>query len=637
MFMKLFYNYSKKILIFIIVAFSIFSLFASKEVQAASFNANELISDGEFININAMNAGDIQRFLESKGSFLKDYSENGRSAAQIIYDASHGYGEASGPPPNGCYNNICINTSTGTVNPRVLLVTLQKEQSLITMTEKNDDALRAAMGYGCPDGGGCYSEYAGFTNQVEWAAWQFRYNYEGSVNSPSGFGAYTVGNNIHFYNTYPNPYGGPSEQDVHIDNRATASLYRYTPHVYNGNYNFWRLYDQWFVQKEYSASLVSQSSYPSMSRDQTTSIEVKFRNTGTATWYATGDHPVRLALDRYWADRTAWQGSGWISENRLATAVEGTVIPGDVGTFRFNIHCNSDMSFGEHKFYVRLVSENLTWFIDPDTNGAAWWNINVARPQAQLTGQSAYPVAWPGDEVNLSATFKNTGSSTWSSSNSPVRLAVDRYQDESFLNQFKSNSWIADYRIANLPANEVVPGQSATFNFTIKFPDNLSPGHYRFYVRLVSEGSTWFIDPDTNGACWWDIIIPEPKAELVSQSSYPTLNKGDNTTLQIKFKNTSGATWKTGGPHPVRLALDRLWADKTAWQGSGWLSENRISSAVEGDVSDGQTATFNVPIHVNSDMPSGKHRFYVRLVSDGFSWFTNPDTNGAGWWEINVN
>src|SRR3989344_3280013 len=99
---------------------------------AASFNSSNLISDGEFIDINSMTKNEVQAFLEGQGSYLQSYSDGGRSAAQIIYDAAHGYGDAS-----GSINGISVTSATGTVNPKVLLVTLQKEQSLISKTTQD--------------------------------------------------------------------------------------------------------------------------------------------------------------------------------------------------------------------------------------------------------------------------------------------------------------------------------------------------------------------------------------------------------------------------------------------------------------------------------------------------------------------
>ena len=197
---------------------------------------NNIISDSDFLNINSMTASDIQSFLTAKGSYLAGYSEGGRTAAQIIYDAAHGANEAS-----GTFNGITVNTTTGTVNPEVLLVTLQKEQSLITRSDNNSWAMLASMGYACypsvsgdSNGNGCADAYEGFTKQVENGAWQLRYNFERS----QGKGLdYQVGQTFTSSDGYT----------VTFMNSATASLYRYTPYVFNGNYNFYNLFTSWFT------------------------------------------------------------------------------------------------------------------------------------------------------------------------------------------------------------------------------------------------------------------------------------------------------------------------------------------------------------------------------------------------------
>lgn len=196
---------------------------------------NNIISDTDFLNINAMDAAAVQAFLSSKGSYLAGYSEGGRSAAQIIYDAAHGANDAA-----GTYNGIVINGSTGTVNPEAILVTLQKEQSLITRSDNNAWAMTASMGYACysgvagdGNGNGCADAYEGFTKQVENGAWQLRYSYERA----RGRGLdYQVGQ------TYTSSDG----YTVTFMDAATASLYRYTPYVFNGNFNFYNNFTSWF-------------------------------------------------------------------------------------------------------------------------------------------------------------------------------------------------------------------------------------------------------------------------------------------------------------------------------------------------------------------------------------------------------
>ena len=605
----------------LIVLFCIGLFFLSllcTKVQAASFNPSLLISDGDFTNVNSMDTGAVQRFLQDRNSYLKDFSEGGRSAAQIIAEAARGHGDAS-----GTFNGIVINSSTGTVSAGVILTTLQKEQSLVSATSPSQTAINAAMGYACPDSGGCSSNYAGFTKQVENAAWQLRYNYERAQGH--GFGDYQVGQSFN--------YDGDSGT---FSNRATASLYRYTPHVYNGNYNFWNLFYNTYKLSlpEYFATHAGQSGAISLAPGQSTWVSVQFTNSGNETWSGSGQYPVSLAIDKSWASQTAWQGPGWISQNRIVRASEGDVAPGAIGTFNFQVSCPTSMLPGQHRFYARLVADGATWFENPDTNGGAWWTINVPKPQAVSAGQSSSVTAFPGQEVDMSVNFRNTGSSTWSSSSPPMNLALDKYQNEGFMSQFNQD-WVSSNRIAALPTSSVAPGETAAFNFQIKIPSGLAPGNYRFYVRLVQDGFAW-CEPDINGGAWWSITVPRPQAQWVGQSSSPTVSRGESTQLSVTFRNTTGATWRSGGPTPVSLALDKFWSSQTAWQGTGWISQNRIASATEGDIAPGETGTFVFNIAAPWSMPSGKHRFYVRLVTDNFSWFENPDTNGAAWWEITV-
>lgn len=213
---------------------------------------NQLVGDSDFVDIGSMSVGDIQSFLQSQGSDLATLDSshlgsgaNGRSAAQIIYDAAHAAYDAA----SGCANGICINGNTGTISPKAILITLQKEEGLITnwhYDSSQDGRLNAAMGYGCPDSGGCDSQYAGFSNQVGWASWQLRYNYEGSRTNNSHVAPYIIQGLLPNM-TYNIPSLGLSGSvTVYLSNNATAALYRYTPHLFNGNYNFWQLGINWF-------------------------------------------------------------------------------------------------------------------------------------------------------------------------------------------------------------------------------------------------------------------------------------------------------------------------------------------------------------------------------------------------------
>lgn len=271
---------------------------------------NSLVSDGDFLDINSMSVASIQSFLNGKGGYLAGAPAsvlgdraNGRSAAQIIYDAAHGSGEAS-----GTLHGIAITTATGTVSPKALLVTLQKEQSLITRTDFSQNALNKAMGYGCPDSGGCDAKYNGFTNQVEWAAWQLRYNYEAAGKDASWW---STRYSTHYYEGYSRSHNWNSTYYVvTYKNKSTAALYRYTPHVGYGNFNFWRLMIDWFGVGTTSGGgttlaindteTISQTTYRTrikIAGTKSTSDQAYFGTTGlagagTSTWSYEFDTPV---------------------------------------------------------------------------------------------------------------------------------------------------------------------------------------------------------------------------------------------------------------------------------------------------------------------------------------------------------
>lgn len=203
-----------------------------------SYN-HRIIDDSTFTGGFGFTDEHIQDFLETEGGdcegdlCLKNYRdpETDRSAAEIIHSASRDIG----------------------INPQVILVTLQKENSLVTDEEPEEWQYRTAMGYGCPDDADCEADFFGFSNQVYLGANLMRAVYDRAC------GRYLP----HWkWQVDPKWYRGNT---VEIDGRptrletcATAALYNYTPHRvdsawrevdgmhYYGNYNFVYFYQQWF-------------------------------------------------------------------------------------------------------------------------------------------------------------------------------------------------------------------------------------------------------------------------------------------------------------------------------------------------------------------------------------------------------
>jgi len=463
------------------------SFWSKKNAQASSFDQNNLISNGEFIDTNSMNSAEIQRFLESKGSYLKDFSEGGRSAAQIIWDASHGYGDAS-----GSINGISITSSTGTVSPKVLLVTLQKEQSLISKTTRDDTALNKAMGYGCPDSGSYSSAYAGFTKQVEWSAWQFRYNYERAEGA--GFSDYQVAGSATF-----SDWNGI--HNVTFSNRATSALYRYTPHVYNGNYNFWNLfyntYD--FELSLYSFQIISQGPYsgPGSAQDpmtpgQSVQLFVILRNTGSQAWHNSESNPTHLGMSSPRDGGSRFTGG----RNERMVMDETTVASGSNGTFRLNVTAPDQP--GVYIEHFDMVVEGIKW-IGSDTS----WRITVGNPLSAryvVGGQEPYTAdakvhLYPGQSATLTARFVNTSGANWyNSSANPINLGSSGPHDR--VNPFTHNvnvrGSMREWGVAN--------GQTGTFDMVITAPNQT--GTYNERYDLVVDKVGWI---DTG--LYWVVVV----------------------------------------------------------------------------------------------------------------------------------
>jgi LysM repeat protein len=237
---------------------------SASAADASRFDPGLIISDSVFYDFGTMKVADIQRFLESKvptckakagaPTCLKNYVEDilekpgedgkclpmaakpAQTAAQIIYEVS----------------KAC------SINPKVLLVVLQKEQGLIQSVNPTPYMYKAAMGFGCPDSDPaiCGKVHSGLFNQLYKAAGQLQW-----YGDPRGSFTYLkVGRSA---NIRLSPDASCGTKPVMIKSIATTALYYYTPYTPNdaamknlygsgdkcsayGNRNFWRFYTDWF-------------------------------------------------------------------------------------------------------------------------------------------------------------------------------------------------------------------------------------------------------------------------------------------------------------------------------------------------------------------------------------------------------
>lgn len=211
-------------------------LLPPSSVAALDFNPNYILSDSELQDTGSMNRGDIQAFLEGQNSYLADYrafdaSGTLRFASDIIYQAAREH----------------------TINPKYLLVKLQKEQSLVKDPDPTQRQLDWATGYGvcdsCRFDDPSIQKFKGFATQVDKAAGVMRWYFDNLNN----FTWIKKPNTVYTIDSTP----------VTPANLATAFLYTYTPHL-RGNQNFWTIWQQWFEQVYPNGTLLKSLDSPTV-------------------------------------------------------------------------------------------------------------------------------------------------------------------------------------------------------------------------------------------------------------------------------------------------------------------------------------------------------------------------------------
>lgn len=197
---------------------------------ALAFDPNYILSDEELQDANAMDLNQIQAFLE-RGYLAdfrtEDHTGRTRYAADIIWRTAQQHN----------------------INPKFLLVLLQKEQSLVEDDDPTQKQLDWAAGYAvcdhCSMNDPVIQRWKGFGKQVNSAALQFT---EGYLQDIYKYG-YTAGK-----------YGPGITVTIDGErvtpmNAATAAMYAYTPHLH-GNQNFVAIWNRWFGREYPSGSLL---------------------------------------------------------------------------------------------------------------------------------------------------------------------------------------------------------------------------------------------------------------------------------------------------------------------------------------------------------------------------------------------
>lgn len=175
----------------------------SSSVTQRAFDHNAVIDDKSMRDSEAVTAADVQKFLEKTPwgtkSALAKYTEDGKTAAEIMVEAAHSQG----------------------INPLEMLVRVQMEQGLVSKTTASASTIAIAFGCGCPHSPVCNDSYRGFANQASCAAGTMRRSMDKALTSTGTVSGWARNKSK------------ATEDGVTVlpKNAATAALYTYTPWV----------------------------------------------------------------------------------------------------------------------------------------------------------------------------------------------------------------------------------------------------------------------------------------------------------------------------------------------------------------------------------------------------------------------
>ena len=174
---------------------------------SGTFVKESVISEANFRNPTSLSAAQIQAFLDAQPGALKNY--RGRDHAGVAKSAAEMIAEAS---------------TAFDVSPKVILATLQKEQSLLSTKNPAQSQYNGAMGAGMPDSKQNVGSMQGFGNQIWW-------------------GAQKQDKNAKLW--HPGVFEPVDGTNVYSANPGTHAQYRYTPH-FSGVMSFWMIYWRYF-------------------------------------------------------------------------------------------------------------------------------------------------------------------------------------------------------------------------------------------------------------------------------------------------------------------------------------------------------------------------------------------------------
>ena len=199
-----------------------------------------------------------------------------------------------------------------------------------------------------------------------------------------------------------------------------------------------------------------------------------------------------------------------------------------------------------------------------------------------------------GESRQVSITFKNTGTTTWTAAGN-YKLGPVGDQDDLY----------SSGRIPLPSGVSVAPNQNYTFELTLTAPT--TPGTYFTDWRMIHVGSGWFGAIASRNVT---VSCAGNDADVDSQNLPATLGCGSQTyQASVTMRNTGGTTWTQAAGYKLGPVGDS----------DPFYSSGRIPLPSGTSVAPGQTHTFNFTLTSNNT--PGSYVTDWRMLQVNAGWF----------------
>jgi len=243
-------------------------------------------------------------------------------------------------------------------------------------------------------------------------------------------------------------------------------------------------------------------------------------------------------------------GIGRYLANKSSEAAVASTCSVSSGSYRFQIQLTDAqrVQYGGKTIYIYGISP-----IGAANNllGASGnFTVPLAVRDAQFSTQTLVTAMLPGQTKSVTVQMRNNGNYTWTAA-SNFRLGSQNPADNATWGVSRVNA-----------TSDVAPGQTGTFNFSIKAPS--TPGVYNFQWRMLQENVAWFGDLTPNMAVK---VLSGSISASPTTCTIPTGSSTCTATLNWTSNSSTSEVWVSGldGSSPQLFARSQGGSQAATW------------------------------------------------------------------------